>query len=80
MSQIREAHRDPELAQHPKMVDRRDEAATSSKQQQKSVKKKECLGCPLEFDMDDKEGIYCHWEDVHRKYDEEENPNPSPSE
>ena len=41
--------------------------------------KKTCPECPLKFDIDDIEGIYCHWEDRHRDYDEQENPNPSPS-
>ena len=60
-----QSHRDPKLARHP--PDNR-----------KTVGKKECLECHRMFVK--KEGLYFHWEDVHRKYDEEENPNPSPSE
>ena len=39
----------------------------------------QCPDCHKTFGLNDKEEIYLHWEGKHRKYDEEENPLPSPS-
>ena len=60
MSHIRKAHRDPKLVKQEKTVVKKE--------------KKKCLECPIQFDVDDCENIFMHWETDHRYDSEEENP------
>ena len=65
MSHIRKAHKDPKVVQ---------QAIADVKKKNKKNKKIKCLECPIKFDVDDKEGIFSHWEADHRDYSEDENP------